>query len=206
MAAVTICSDFGAPQNKVWHCFPIYFPWTVQNPKSNLKHTSCENRNVLFLLLHWGPCNHHTHQNLLLTPLCGQLHSWPQKSLENLHTWMWSLPSLHTHLTFWRIILLGFTCVEQIQGSPSSPCWWGDGGLPVQQWKWILPLSQAGCWPYAVKHSCSAPGGWLLETRLHSEQRGRFLFMQLFPYHNNFSFPGTVFLKPLLKREQHEYE
>ena len=29
--AVTICSDFGAPQNKVWHCFyccPIYFPWS----------------------------------------------------------------------------------------------------------------------------------------------------------------------------------
>ena len=29
MAAVTICSDFGAPQNKVWcyfYCFPIYFP------------------------------------------------------------------------------------------------------------------------------------------------------------------------------------
>ena len=29
MAAVTVCSDFGAPQNKVWHCFhclPIYFP------------------------------------------------------------------------------------------------------------------------------------------------------------------------------------
>ena len=28
MAAVTICSDFGAPQNKVchcFHCFPIYF-------------------------------------------------------------------------------------------------------------------------------------------------------------------------------------
>ena len=31
MAAVTICSDFGAPQNKVWHCFccfPIYFSWS----------------------------------------------------------------------------------------------------------------------------------------------------------------------------------
>ena len=30
MAAVTICSDFGAPKNKVWHCFhcfPIYLPW-----------------------------------------------------------------------------------------------------------------------------------------------------------------------------------
>ena len=31
MAAVTICSDFGGPQNKVWHCFhcfPINFPWS----------------------------------------------------------------------------------------------------------------------------------------------------------------------------------
>ena len=31
MAAITICSDFGAPQNKVWHhfhCFPIYLPWS----------------------------------------------------------------------------------------------------------------------------------------------------------------------------------
>ena len=28
MATVTICRDFEAPQNKVWHCFPIYFPWS----------------------------------------------------------------------------------------------------------------------------------------------------------------------------------
>ena len=28
MAAVTICSDFETPQNKVCHCFPIYFPWS----------------------------------------------------------------------------------------------------------------------------------------------------------------------------------
>ena len=31
LAAVTICSDFGGPQNKVCHClqcFPIYFPWS----------------------------------------------------------------------------------------------------------------------------------------------------------------------------------
>ena len=31
MAAVTISSDFGAPKNKVWHCFHcflIYFPWS----------------------------------------------------------------------------------------------------------------------------------------------------------------------------------
>ena len=28
MAAVTVCSDFGAQKNKVGHCFPIYFPWS----------------------------------------------------------------------------------------------------------------------------------------------------------------------------------
>ena len=28
MAAVTICSDFGAQKNKVDHCFPIYLPWS----------------------------------------------------------------------------------------------------------------------------------------------------------------------------------
>ena len=29
MAAITICSDFGAQKNKVSHCFPIYFPWSL---------------------------------------------------------------------------------------------------------------------------------------------------------------------------------
>ena len=31
MTAVTICSDFGAQENKVWHCFlcfPTYLPWS----------------------------------------------------------------------------------------------------------------------------------------------------------------------------------
>ena len=28
MAAVTICSNFGAQENKVSHCFPIYVPWS----------------------------------------------------------------------------------------------------------------------------------------------------------------------------------
>ena len=31
MAAITICGDFGAQKNKVWHCFhcfSIYFPWS----------------------------------------------------------------------------------------------------------------------------------------------------------------------------------
>ena len=40
MAAVTICSDFGAPKNKVWHCFhcfPNLFPmkWWDKMPWSS---------------------------------------------------------------------------------------------------------------------------------------------------------------------------
>ena len=30
MAAVTICSDFGAPQNRVNHCFPIDLQWMMR--------------------------------------------------------------------------------------------------------------------------------------------------------------------------------
>ena len=39
MAAVTICSDFGAPQNKVchcFHCFPIYLPWSDRTRSHDL--------------------------------------------------------------------------------------------------------------------------------------------------------------------------
>ena len=35
MAAITICSDFGAQKNKVipcFHCFPIYLPWSDEPP------------------------------------------------------------------------------------------------------------------------------------------------------------------------------
>ena len=31
MGAITMCSDFGAPQNNIWHCFHcfhIYIPWS----------------------------------------------------------------------------------------------------------------------------------------------------------------------------------
>ena len=34
MAAITICSDFGAPQNKVWHCFHC-FPILVSHKHVN---------------------------------------------------------------------------------------------------------------------------------------------------------------------------
>ena len=39
MAAVTICNDFGAPQNKVFHCFPIYLPGGNGIIKLNIQKT-----------------------------------------------------------------------------------------------------------------------------------------------------------------------
>ena len=50
MAAVTICSDFGARKIKVWHCFhclPIYFPWSDG--------TRCHECYLLFWMLSFKP-------------------------------------------------------------------------------------------------------------------------------------------------------
>ena len=63
MAAVAICSDFGAPQNKVchcFHCFPIYLPWRwrswswtvlwrpIRPSRANTQ------KNVLFIIGDWN--------------------------------------------------------------------------------------------------------------------------------------------------------
>ena len=45
MAATTICSDFGAQKNKVWHhfhCFPIYFPWSDETRLHDLSFLNVE--------------------------------------------------------------------------------------------------------------------------------------------------------------------
>ena len=42
MAAITICSDFGAQKNKVSHCFPIYFPWSVGTGCHDLRFLNVE--------------------------------------------------------------------------------------------------------------------------------------------------------------------
>ena len=45
MASVTICSDLGAPKNKVWHCFhcfPIYFPWSDGTGSHDLRFLNVE--------------------------------------------------------------------------------------------------------------------------------------------------------------------
>ena len=53
MAATTICSDFGAPQNKVWHCFhcfPIYLPWSDGTGCHDLSYSSLNCTFMLYVL------------------------------------------------------------------------------------------------------------------------------------------------------------
>ena len=52
MAAITNCSDFGAPQNKVWHCFHcffIYFPWSDGTRCHDLRFLNVELKATLSL-------------------------------------------------------------------------------------------------------------------------------------------------------------
>ena len=54
MAAVTICSDFGAQKNNVWHCFhcfPIYLPWSDGTECHDLSFLRLVSTSGMFLLL-----------------------------------------------------------------------------------------------------------------------------------------------------------
>ena len=65
MAAITICSDFGAPKNKVWHCFhcfPIYLSWPTQS--EGFLYVLQENETSINILVH--------NKNLLINTLQGK--------------------------------------------------------------------------------------------------------------------------------------
>ena len=60
MAAITICSDFGAPKNKVWHCFHCLKHRTLllSPVTSTTGYCFCFGSNpslFLELFLHWSP-------------------------------------------------------------------------------------------------------------------------------------------------------
>ena len=50
MAAVTICSDFGAKKIKDWHCFPIYLAWSDGTQCHDLSFLNVELLSQLFPL------------------------------------------------------------------------------------------------------------------------------------------------------------
>ena len=49
--SVSIRSDFGAQKNKVWHCFPIYFPWSDGTRCHELRFLNVELEANFFTLL-----------------------------------------------------------------------------------------------------------------------------------------------------------
>ena len=54
MAAVTIYSDFGGPENKVSHCFrgfPIYLPWSDGTGCHDISLLNVEFQANLFIIL-----------------------------------------------------------------------------------------------------------------------------------------------------------
>ena len=67
MAEVTLCCDFGAPKNKVshcFHCFPIYLPWSDRTRCHNFHFLNVEFLANFFTLLY------HLHQESLRRHRC----------------------------------------------------------------------------------------------------------------------------------------
>ena len=106
MAAVTICSDFGAQTNKVWHCFhcfPIYLPWSAKITAD-------------------ADCSHEIKRRLLLgrkvmtnlDSILNQRHYFASKcpssqgyGFSSGHVWMWETIKKAEH---WRINAFQLWC------------------------------------------------------------------------------------------------
>ena len=129
MAAVTICSDFGAQKNKVWHCFqcfPIYLPWSDG--------TRCHDLRLLApKILHGNPpfSNH--------WPGSFPSSQYPAAEVVNFGTWfLFSFPISLIMLVvswFWmHWLFLGCKWVLGLweQGSPIPPGPW------PKPWGWHL--------------------------------------------------------------------
>ena len=97
MAAVTICSDSGAPKNKVshcFHCFPIYLPWSDGTRRHDLRFLNVEHwitltkRDFSFSLLivyRWGQLKlkgplFSSHDSPKILNLAGKFYSTNQRA------------------------------------------------------------------------------------------------------------------------------
>ena len=97
MAAITICSDFGAPQNKVWHCFhcfPIYFPWSDGTGSCSVVSDSLQPQGLQQATLPHpsptrGPCSN-------LCPLCQWCHPTISSSVVPFSFHLQSFPALRS--------------------------------------------------------------------------------------------------------------
>ena len=111
MAAVTICSDFGAQKSNVchcFHCFPIFLPWNTHIRKVMVEYT-------------YSSIHKHTYTHIFT----GNLHIYTQKhsSMKNL------LPSMNNEFRYfpkWKWLrLFSFNYVRVIKDQMSIflNCW-----------------------------------------------------------------------------------
>ena len=155
MAAITICSDFGDPQNKVWHCFhcfPIYFPWS-DGTRWSLAGAKLERRDCQFIL---GPHGDYNTTVTLSNSHCGcvciYILGWPKSSFAFLN----------------KVAPVALRCVRSVMSDSLWPhglqpasllCSWDfpgkntgvacqfllQGIFLTQRWKQCLPRGKENC-------------------------------------------------------------
>ena len=115
---ISICSDFGAPQNKVSHCFPIYLPWSdgTGSPVCSLGKAL-----LAFALLH--------------SVLQGQICLILQVSLD----FLFCIPFPYNKNLFWVLVLEGLVGLHRIIQLQLLQHYWSRHRL-VLLWYWMVCL------------------------------------------------------------------
>ena len=157
MAAITICSDFGAQRNKVchcFHCFPIYLPWSDGTRCHDLNFLNAEFYARFF--------------TLFLFTLTRRLLSFSSRSAISV--------VLSACLRLLIFLLAGASVIKNlpanvgdanlILGSGRSP---GGGlGNPLQYYCWENPMDR-GAWQAAFHKSQRVWHNWATEhTHTHT--------------------------------------
>ena len=121
VVAVTICSDFGAQEKKVchcFHCFPIYLPWSDGSGYHDLRFLNIDLKKFFFnfTMLYWFchiskwichryTCVPHTEPSSLLPPHTIPL-GRPSAPAPSIVHWTWTGDSFHIwYYTYFNAIL-----------------------------------------------------------------------------------------------------
>ena len=124
MAAVTICSDFGAPKNKVWHCFhcfSIYFPWNDE--------TRCHDLRSVMSSSLWPHGLQHTR------PSCPS--PTPRVYLNSCPSSRWYHPAISSSVVHFSSCLQSFPASGSFQMSQ----FFTSGGQNIEASASVLPMN-----------------------------------------------------------------
>ena len=138
MAAVTICSDFGAQENKVshcFHCFPIYLPWSDGTECHDLCFSNVEfsiqfSRSVVSDSLRSNGLQH-------ARPPC--LSSTPRACSNSYPSSRWCHPAISSS------VIPSSSCPQSLPASGSFPMsqlfTWGGQSIGVSALASVLPMN-----------------------------------------------------------------